>query len=149
MITTTAPCHTPIHNGRPAWRRFHGPKEVRITDDGDIVIDIRDMLDGEEASKKLQEWAAARGFDLIGLDPNYAAAMLWAYTVNFAREEEPEDSPIHGEIQTLYRREPSDADLRVQVDSDYAAVVLTSLVEGQPIEAGESTSEGLILARSA
>ncbi|KQQ65409.1 hypothetical protein [Microbacterium sp. Leaf320] len=139
MTTTNALRHTPIHNGRPAWRRFHGPKEVRVTDNGDIVIDIRDMLDGEDASKKLQEWAAVRGFDLSGLDLNYAAAVLWVYTVNFAREEEPEDSPIHEDIHALYRREPSDVDLRIRVDGDYAAAVLTSVLEGRPIEPGEGT----------
>lgn len=139
MTIPTEPRRTPIHNGRPAWRRFHGPEEVRVTEDGDIVVDIRDMLDGEEAVKKLQEWAAIRGFDLIGLDPNYAAAVLWVYTVNYACEEDPEDSPIHAEIQALYRREPSDVDLRIQVDGDYAAMVLTSVLKGQPVEPGQST----------
>ncbi|WP_417540985.1 hypothetical protein [Microbacterium maritypicum] len=136
MTALTGLRRTPIHNGRPAWQRFHGPEEVRVTDSGDIVIDIRDMLDGEEAATKLQEWAAIRRFDLIGLDPSYAAAVLWVYTVNYARDEEPEDSPIHAEIQALYRREPSDVDPRVQSDSDYAAMVLNSVREGQPVEPG-------------
>lgn len=136
MNTLTGPRKTPIHNGRPAWRRFRGPEEIRVTEDGDIVVDIRDMLDGEEAAKKLQEWAAIRGFDLIALDPNYAAVVLWVYTVYYAREEVPEDSPIHAEIQALYRRELSDVDFRIQVDSDYAAMVLNSVREGKPVEPG-------------
>ncbi|MBP5801288.1 hypothetical protein J2D78_04240 [Microbacterium maritypicum] len=136
MTTLTGPRRTPIHNGRPAWRRFHGPEEVRVTEEGDIVVDIRDMLDGDKAAKKVREWAANRGFDLIALDPNYAAAVLWVYTMNLAREEEPEDSPIHAEIQALYRREPSDVDLRIQVDGDYAAMVLNSVREGHPVELG-------------
>ena len=129
MSVPTAPRLTPIFDGRPAWRRFHGPVGVRLSEDGDIIIDIRDMLDGDDAAKKLEDWAALRDFDLLGLNSNYAAAVLWVYTVNYAREEEPSDSPIHAEIKALYKREPSDLDLRIQVNSDYAATVLKLALE--------------------
>lgn len=116
--------------GTPAWVRFYGKPGMRVTDDGDLVIDIRDSMENDGGTDALIEWAAARNFSLVGIDLRTAVFSLHFATLYRALAEVTSGSPLLPAVSATYADEDTDLDFRVLVNGDYIIQKLVADFDG-------------------
>lgn len=116
--------------GTPAWVRFFGEPGTRVTEDGDLVIDIRDSTQNDAGADALVLWAAARSFSLEGIDLRTAVFSLYFATLYKALAEVTNDSPLMPAVSATYAGEDTGLDFRVLVNGDYIIKKLVADFDG-------------------
>lgn len=119
-------------DGQPAWTRYHGELGNRVTAEGDLIVDLKD-LGGDEFVNDgvLDRWALANDFSVDGFHRSSAFMVLYMKTVHRFLGEVGADDPRIESVRAILAGEPGDAEhFRVQVDKTFAMSVLTEAFDG-------------------
>lgn len=101
------------------WARYSGDPATRTTEAGDLVLDLRDMLDPMRAPAELAKWARARGISLDGVDVLAVAIWLLRSSIGEALSEVPRRSHLWRQVGCLYDGGDTDLDFRVAIRGDF------------------------------
>ncbi|WP_143733641.1 hypothetical protein [Microbacterium sp. RU33B] len=118
------------HDGTPAWVRYLGASNTRVTNDGHLVLDIRDALDESKGKAALRQWAATHRFSLEGLELRDAFYSLYFASIYPALAELPSGSPLLPAVAATLQRRKTNLDFRVRVHVDYAIQKLVMDFDG-------------------
>lgn len=115
-------------DGRCAWTPYRGEHDRRVTDEGDLILDLRD-LNGWRAfldNDVLGGWAEEVDFNLDGIDPLVAYHALAANVLRPYFESLAEENPFIAPSDALETGE----DFRISVSHDYIASLLVDIFDG-------------------
>ena len=115
-------------DGTPAWTRFHGPLDTEVTSDGDIVMDLLDLIEMGNATARIRSWVRARSLRVQGADMTTAVLVLWACSVGMALDEEAGQDQIHDVAEAMME---SGIDFRVLMNGDFAIAQLNDYFDGR------------------
>ncbi|WP_406250229.1 hypothetical protein ACI7YT_08650 [Microbacterium sp. M] len=120
-------------DGRHAWVRFHGELGNRVTDDGDLILDLVDLQRTDDllAEGILDHWAQVNQFSLSGINRTGAFLLLYQKTLHKLLGQMGADDPELDSVRAILDGEESAADnFRVRIDAAFAISVLTDAWDG-------------------
>lgn len=115
-------------NGERAWTPYLGDSVCRVTDEGDVVLDLHDLEDQKAFLDDgvLTSWAEALGFNIDGIDPLVTYYALESNVLRPYFEDLAEDNPFNSPSDALATGE----DFRISVNRDFIVSLLVDIFDG-------------------
>lgn len=119
-------------DGQRAWVRYYGELGNRVTDEGDLILDLKDMIEDAFVNDGvLDRWALTNKFSVDGMNRTSAFLMLYMKTVHKCLAEVGRDDPRIESVRAVLRGEPGATEhFRVQVDKTFVMSTLTEAFDG-------------------
>ncbi|RKT36812.1 hypothetical protein DEU34_1338 [Microbacterium sp. AG1240] len=108
-------------DGTRSWERYFGDDSNRSTDEGNLILSIKDLY-SENPGSTVAAWASRVGFSLDDLSATGAETMLLFRTIYKALADVPSDSPLVLAMRAVNLGGPRSLlpDFRVTVDGSFA-----------------------------
>lgn len=127
-------------DGRRAWVRHHGDLGNRVAENGDLILDLKDIPEHDNFVNDgiLDRWALANKFSVDGMHRTSALITLYMKTLHKLLGEVGADDPRIDAVSAILDGEPGATEhFRVRIDKTFVISVLTEAFDGPLGDEGE------------